>query len=114
MISNKLFSNFGIWANDVIVSKSSFLYFCLGLDYVPVSNLRIKDIWLDSECIVAADAHDILLFGGGFEHDDCPLFDDIVVPEDDLEILVFFLTDYGTGGIDDTSLSENYVAYNLV
>lgn len=114
MISNKLFGNFGIWANDVIVSKSSFLYLCFGLDDVPVSDLRIQDVWLDSEGIVAADAHDIILFGCGFEHDDCPLFDDIVVPKNYLEVFVFFLANYGTGRIDNTSLSEDYVAYDLV
>ncbi len=114
MTANIFLGYFSIWAKDVVVANYSILDLGAGFNGVSVSDLSIENIWLDAESIIAAYLHNIILFGCGFEHDDCPLFDYVVISKHYLEVLILLLADYGTSRVYDASLPEHNVAHDLV
>lgn len=63
--------------------------------------------------IIAADPHYVVLLVR-LEDYKCPLFNHIVIPEDDLVVLLLLLADNRAGWVDNTPLTEHYVTKNLV
>ena len=103
-----------IWANDVEVSQHCLSDLCSWFDDVSISNVRVVDVALYSKDVIAAYFHNIVFLWGWLEHDDCSLFNDIVISKDNFEVLVLLFTDDGTGGVDDASLAEDDVSYDFI
>ncbi len=74
----------------------------------------VLDVAFNAEDVVVTYFHGVVFFGGRFEHDDCSLFDDIIISEDYLEVLFFAIADDRAGWIDDASLAENNGSYDFV
>ena len=103
-----------IWANDVEVSQHCLSDLCSWFDDVSISNVWVVDVALYSKDVVAAYFHNIVFLWGWLEHDDCSLFNDIVISKEDFEVLVLLFTDDGTSGVNDASLAEDDVSYDFI
>lgn len=112
--SDFFFADSGIWADEIEVAQNGVFDLCSGFYGVSITDVWIDDITFDSEYVVAAYFHGVVFFGGGFEHYDCSFLYDIIISEDYLEVLIFFLADDGAGGVDDAALAEDDVAYYFI
>ena len=76
--------------------------------------MGIENVAFDTEGVIAAYFHYVVFFWSWFEHDDCSLFNYIVVTKDYFEIFVLLLADDGASGVNDAALSEDNISYDLV
>ena len=109
-----LLADSGVRSDDIEIAKHGIPHLSPGLDDITIPNLWIVDVALDAKDIIASYLHGIILFGGRLEHDDRSLFNHVVIPEDDLEVLVLLLANDRAGRVDYAALAEYHVAHDLV
>ena len=114
MASNILFTYLSIRTNDVIVANYTIFDLSSSLDYITLTNLSVKYVAFNTKYIIAAYPHNIIFLWGRFKHNDCSLFNHIIISKNDLEVLLLSLTNDGTGGIDYASLAKYNIANYLV
>ena len=113
MTADILLGDLGIRSNDVVVTYDALFYLGSGLDTISVAYLGIVDVGFDAEDVVASDTH-YIVFLCWLEHNNCSFLDDVVIPEDNLEVLIFFLADNRASWINYTPFTEGDIPYNLI
>ena len=103
----------GIRADDVIVTYDALFYLGPGLDTVPIADLGVVDVGFDAEDVVASDTH-YIVFLCRLEHNNRSFLDDVVIPKDNLEVLIFFLADNRASRINYAPFTEGDIPYNLI
>lgn len=113
MTADILLCDLGIRTNDVIVTNNTLFYLSTGLNTVPISNLGVVDVGFYTENIKTSDTHYIILLCW-LEHNNCSFLDDVVISEDNLKVLIFFLADNRTSWVNYTPFTEGDIPYNLI
>lgn len=114
MAADVFFTYFSIRTYDVVVTNYTIFDLSSRLNHITVTYLSIKDIAFNTEHIVAAYLHNIVLLGSGLKHNNCPLFNHIIISKNDLEVFLLSLADDRTRRVDDTSLTKDNIADYLV
>ena len=109
-----LFWQFDFWPYWIAISQLDLLDLCLWLNDVTVSNVTVVDVWEDPKDVVWSDFHSVLSFDVGFEDDKCFFLNDVVVTKDNFKWFLLPFAQYWAGGVNDTALSENDIALDLV
>lgn len=113
MISYVLFGDLCIGAYDVVVTYNSLFYFCSRLDAIPISDLGVVDVRFDAEDVIASDTHSIVLLCW-LEHNNRSFLNDVVIPKDDLKVLLLFFADNRASWIDYTPFPKRNISNNLI
>lgn len=114
MASNIFFTYLSIWTNDIVVANNTIFNLSTSLDNVTLTDLSVKYVAFNTKYIIASYLHNVIFLWGGLKHNNCSLFDDIVISKNDLEVFLFSLTNDGTGGIDYASFAKYNIANYLV
>lgn len=114
IVAEVLFRQLDLRPNRVAVPQLHLLDLCLGFDDIAVPNLTIVHIRINPEHIIRSDPHGILTLDIGLEHNERLLLNDIVIPENNLKLLLLPFTQNGARWIDDTPLPEHYITLDLV
>jgi len=114
MASNIFFTYLSIRTNDVVVANYTIFNLSSRLDNVTLTDLSVKYVAFNTKYIIASYLHNVIFLWSGLKHNNCSLFDDIVISKNDLEVFLFSLTNDGTGGIDYASFAKYNITNYLV
>ncbi len=114
MASNIFFTYLSIRTNNIVVTNYTIFNLSSSLDYVTLSYLSVKYVAFNTKYIIAAYPHNIIFLWSGFKHNDCSLFNNVIISKNYLEVLFFSLTYDRTGGIYYASLAKYNIANYLI